>query len=47
VKSRQGYGYLLIEVNGTTLTVKMIGVVGPTTSDVDRVAVDLATIRAI
>jgi hypothetical protein len=47
VKSRQGYGYLLIEVNSTTLTVKMIGVAGLTTSDVDRVAVDLATSHAI
>ena len=46
-KSRQGYGYLLIEVNSTTLTVKMIGVNGLTTSDVDRVAVDLATSRAV
>ena len=47
VKSRQGYGYLLVEVNSTTLTVKMIGVNGLTTSDVDRVAVDLATSRAV
>jgi hypothetical protein len=47
VKSHKGFGYLIVEVNSTTLTVKMIGVDGLTTSDVDRVAVDLATSRAV
>jgi Calcineurin-like phosphoesterase len=49
VQSRKGYGYLLIEVNRTTITVKMIGV-DPTSkskSDVDSVAVNLATNRVV
>jgi hypothetical protein len=49
VQSRKGYGYLLIEANRTTITVKMIGV-DPTSkskSNVDSVAVNLATNRVL
>jgi hypothetical protein len=49
VQSRKGYGYLLIEVNRTTITVKMNGVdpASKSKSDVDSVAVDLATNRVV
>jgi hypothetical protein len=44
VKSRQGYGYLLITVTATTVTAKMVAVSStapPTRSDFDQVTVDL------
>lgn len=46
VKSRQGYGYLLVAVNPTTITVTMVAVsaTAPATrSTFDTVAIDLAT----
>jgi hypothetical protein len=42
-KSRQGYGYLLIEVTKDTLTAKMMSVNGQEKAQFDQVTVDLAS----
>ncbi len=47
VKSRQGYGYLLVRVTSTQLTAKFVAVDGQTRSDFDTVTVDLGTNKLV
>ncbi len=47
VKSRQGYGYLLVRVTSTQLTAKFVAVDVQTRSDFDTVTVDLGTNKLV
>jgi hypothetical protein len=47
VKSRKGYGYLLVSVTTTQLTAKFVAVDGQTRSDFDAVTVDLGTNKLV
>jgi hypothetical protein len=44
-KSRQGYGYLLVEASASTIVVRAIGVDGTQKGEFDRVSVNLVTRR--